>query len=156
MEAESVMLVKNIMKSDVKTCTADASVGAAARVMARHHCGIVPIVDADQKLLGVVTDRDICLAVGTRIRYPDELPVAEVMTTKLYTCSPDDDAQKALTVMTDHAVRRLPVTTPNGRLVGIISIDDLLLRAGSHRGAAVSDQAVIESLKAMAARAVAA
>ena len=150
------MLIKSIMTSDVKTCTPDASVGAAARIMARHHCGVVPVVDADGTLRGVVTDRDVCLAIGTRIRHPDELPVGEVMTTKVYTCSPDDDARKALTVMKDHAVRRLPVVTANGRVAGIVSLDDLALRADSHPGAAVSDEDLIDAVKAMSARAVAA
>lgn len=105
------MLTKNIMTSDVKTCTPDANVGAAARIMAKHHCGIVPVVDAHGKLLGVVTDRDICLAAGARIRDPDELPVGEIMTTKVYACSPDDEAARALELMKHHTVRRLPRLT---------------------------------------------
>jgi CBS-domain-containing membrane protein len=130
--------------------------GAAARIMARHHCGIVPVVDADGKLCGIVTDRDIFLPVGTRIRYPDELPVGEVMTTKVYAASPDDEASRALDLMKHHAIRRLPVVTANGRVVGIVSLDDLALRPGSHRGAAISEEDLIEAVRAMSVRAVAA
>jgi CBS domain-containing protein len=109
-----------------------------------------------QKLLGVITDRDVCLAIATRFRSPDELPVNEIMTTKVYTCSPDDDARAALKLMKNHAVRRAPVVMADGRLAGLISLDDLAVRADSHKGAAVSDEDVFDALKSICARNVAA
>jgi hypothetical protein len=66
-EEETTMLVKSIMTSDVKSCSADSAVAAAARIMSNRDCGIVPVVDAQQKLLGAITDRDVCLAVATRV-----------------------------------------------------------------------------------------
>jgi CBS domain-containing protein len=149
------MLVKNIMTPDVKFCGADASLGAVARIMAKHDCGIVPVVDGQQKVIGVVTDRDVCVAVGTRIRYPDELPVAEVMTARVHTCSPDDDVRQALAVMKTHAVRRLPVTTADGHLAGILSIDDLVVRAAGD-GAVISAQELLDALRSICTHAVAA
>lgn len=150
------MLVKSIMTFEVKSCAADTSVGAAARIMCNRDCGIVPVVDAQQKLLGVITDRDVCLAVATRIRNPDELPVGDVMTKKVHTCSPDDDARTALKLMKNHAVRRLPVVTADGRLSGLISIDDLVLRADSYKDAGVSNEDVLDAFRPICARAVAA
>lgn len=97
------MLTKSIMTPDVKFCGADASLGAVSRIMAKHGCGIVRVVDGQQKGIDVITDRDVCLAVATRIRYPDELPVGEVMTAKVHTCSPDDDVRQALALMKTHA-----------------------------------------------------
>jgi CBS domain-containing protein len=150
------MLVKSIMTSEVKSCSPDTTVAAAARIMSDRDCGIVPVVDAQQKLLGVLTDRDVCLAVATRVRGPEELPVGEVMTKKTYTCSPEDDARAALNLMRNHAIRRVPVVVADGRLAGLISLDDLVIRADSHEGAAVSDDDVFDALKWICARTVAA
>jgi CBS domain-containing protein len=78
------------------------------------------------------------------------------MTTKVYTCSPDEDVRAALNVMKNHAVRRVPVVTADRRLAGVISIDDLVLRADSYKSAAISDEQVLDAFKAICARAVAA
>jgi CBS domain-containing protein len=150
------MLIKSIMTTDVKSCAPDTTLAAAARIMSNRDCGILPVVDAGHKLVGVVTDRDVCLAVATRLRTPDDIQVRDVMTTKVYTCAPDDEARTALNLMKNHAVRRIPVVTVNGRLAGLISIDDLVLRADSHRRAAVSDEDVLDVFRALCARAVAA
>jgi CBS domain-containing protein len=147
------MLVKSIMTPEVKSCGADLSLGAASRIMAKHGCGIVPVVDGQQKVIGVLTDRDVCLVVATRIRYPDELPVAEVMTTKVHICSPDDDVRHALALMKTHAVRRLPVTTADGRLAGILSIDALVVRAASGEAAVISARELLDALRSICARA---
>jgi CBS domain-containing protein len=148
------MLIKSIMTSEVRVCAPDSTVAAAARVMSNRDCGIVPVVDADGKLAGVVTDRDICLAVATKFRSPDELPVRDIMTTEVYTCSPDEDVRAALNVMKNHAVRCVPVVTADRRLAGVISIDDLVLRADSYKSAAISDEQVLDAFKAICARAV--
>jgi CBS domain-containing protein len=150
------MLVKSIMTTDVKSCSPDSTTASAARIMSNRDCGIVPVVDAQRKLLGVITDRDVCLAVATRFQSPEELPVREVMTKRVHTCSPDDDARAALNLMKNHAVRRVPVVTTDGRLAGLISLDDLVVRADSHKGAAVSDADVFDALKSICARTVAA
>src|SRR5574342_592040 len=102
--------------------------------MSSRDCGIVPVVDSQHKLVGIITDRDICLAVATKFQSPEELPVLDIMTKKVYTCSPDDDAPAAMNLMKNHAVRRVPVVTADGRLTGLISIDDLVLRADRHKG----------------------
>lgn len=150
------MLVKSIMTSDVKVCSPETSLAAVARIMASRDCGIVPVVDSQHKLLGIVTDRDICLAVATKFRTPEELPVGEIMTRKVYTCSPDDEARTAMNSMKNHAVRRLPVVSVDGRLNGLISIDDLAVRADRHKGAAVSAEDVLDAFRAICVRAVAA
>jgi len=110
------MLVKSIMTSDVWLCTPETRLAAAARIMSSRDCGIVPVVDSQHKLLGIITDRDICLAVATKCQSPEELPVLDIMTKKVYTCSPDDDARAAMHLMKNHAMRRVPVVTADGRL----------------------------------------
>jgi predicted transcriptional regulator len=77
----------------------------------------------------VVTDRDICIALGTRNRLPGDVSVSEVMSGRLFACSPDDDVHIALRLMQEGGVRRLPVLGAHDTLVGVISMDDLLLRA---------------------------
>ena len=79
--------------------------------------------------MGIITDRDICVALGTRGRPSGDVTVAEVMTSKVYSCLPEDDIHVALRAMREGHVRRLPVITKEGALVGVISMDDVLLRA---------------------------
>jgi predicted transcriptional regulator len=87
-------------------------------------------VGSDGKVFGVVTDRDICIALGTRNRLPGEIKVSEVITSqKLFYCCPDDDVHLALQAMQTGRVRRLPVITHEGALAGIVSMDDILLKA---------------------------
>jgi CBS-domain-containing membrane protein len=96
------------------------------------------------------------LAIATKFQSPEELPVRDIMMKKVYTCSPDDDARTAMNLMKNHAVRRVPVVTVDGRLTGLVSIDDLVLRADRHKGAAVSAEDVLDAFRSICARAVAA
>ena len=82
----------------------------------------------DGKVIGAITDRDICIALGTRNRLPGDIAVGEVMSGKLYSCAPEDDIHMALQTMKEGKVRRLPVIAQKGSLVGVISMDDILLR----------------------------
>jgi predicted transcriptional regulator len=76
----------------------------------------------------VITDRDICIALGTRSRLAGDIAVGEVMSGKLYSCAPDDEIHFTLQTMKEEKVRRLPVVGQKGSLVGVISMDDILLR----------------------------
>ena len=99
-------------------------------IMWRKDCGFVPVIERDaRKLVGVITDRDICMATATQRRDPYSLRVGDVMSKKLFTCSPADDARVALRIMKEGQVRRLPVVDPKGILQGVISFNDLALVA---------------------------
>jgi CBS domain-containing protein len=98
------------------------TVAAAARVMAKVPCGALPVVDEDE-VLGLVTDRDICLALAERDRPAGEIEVWQVCRDDVVTCRPEDDVRHALAVMRARRVRRLPVVE-GGSLVGIVSLDD--------------------------------
>jgi len=119
------MRVKEIMTQDVKTCGAEDRLSTAARIMWDNDCGIVPIVADDGRLLGVVTDRDVCIACWSRDARPSEIPAAQAMSTALKTCSADDTVETAGQIMETSQVRRLPVTDTDGWLVGLISVSDL-------------------------------
>jgi CBS domain-containing protein len=145
------MLVKHVMTSDVRTCPPDATVAGAARIMSARECGAVPVVDTQHKLIGMVTDRDVCLALASRVRKPEELPVGDVMSRKVYSCSPNDDTVTALKVMQQHHVRRLPVVGADGRVVGIFSIDDIVSRMGRTPDAEITLDQVVDTLKSLSA-----
>jgi len=109
------------------------------------------------KIVGVVTDRDICIALGTRNRVAGDITVRDVMSDRLFACSPDDDVHVALRTMQEGGVRRLPVIVENGTLVGVISMDDLLLRAepaGIGRQPELSTEEVVRTYRAIDQRRV--
>jgi len=120
------MKVKDMMVGTPVSCNRQTNLGAAVEMLWNRNCGILPITDDNGKVNGVVTDRDICIALGTRNRLPGELSVGEVMTGKLFSCSPEDDVRTALTTMRTEKVRRLPVLNRDGVLQGILSMDDVV------------------------------
>jgi len=111
-------------------CQPETNLGPATELMWNANCGFLPVETADGKAIGVITDRDICIALGTGSRLPGDIAVCEVMSDKLYSCAPDDDIHMALQAMKEEKVRRLPVIDQKGSLVGVISMDDILLRTG--------------------------
>jgi len=123
------MKVKDAMTGTAYYCQVDTNLGSATELMWVGNCGFLPVMGPNGKIAGVVTDRDVSIALGTRNRLPGDITVGEVMSNRLFACSPDDDVHIALQLMQEGVVRRLPVIGANGTLAGVISIDDLLLRA---------------------------
>jgi CBS-domain-containing membrane protein len=95
-------------------------------IMWRQDCGVVPVVDQQEEVVGVITDRDICIAAATRHRRPEELRVGDVMGSRLFTVRPDDDVRVALDTMRHERIRRLPVVNAAKRLVGMLSLSDIV------------------------------
>jgi CBS domain-containing protein len=120
------MRVQDVMTSPAHSCTPDANLATAALAMKDYDCGALPVLDNAGRPVGILTDRDICLAVARKNRFPAAIPVREVMTREPFTCGPGTDLVYALNVMADRRVRRLPVVDGNGRLVGILSLSDVL------------------------------
>ena len=118
------MKVEKLMSRDVVTVSPDAPVSAAARLLSRYNVGAVPVCEADGKLRGVVTDRDIVLRCVAAQRPPEQTPVRDVMTKRVCTVKPGADASQAAALMAREQVRRLPVTE-DGRVVGVLSLGDL-------------------------------
>ena len=110
----------------VSSCGEETSLSAAARLMEENDCGALPVMK-NGRLVGIVTDRDMCLAI-TRPSAADT-PVREVMTSRVATCKADDDVRVALATMAARQVRRLPVLDERGGVAGILSMDDVVLRA---------------------------
>src|SRR5512132_1924334 len=143
------MKVKDLMTTDVKHCGLDTNLAAAAKIMWEGDCGAVPVTDERGRVVGVSTNRDICIAAATRPRTEGEIPVKDVMSKALYTCAPGDDVRAALETMKTRKIRRLPVVE-QGRLVGIVSIHDIAVQARS-RSAAVSPDSVLDAFIAITA-----
>jgi CBS domain-containing protein len=117
------------MSRTVKSCGPDANLAVTSGLMMTDDIGILPVVDDDGTVLGVITDRDICIAIGTRNRLPSEITVREVITGNLFACEPNDDIHTALNILKDKKVRRIPVISDEGKLQGILSMNDVVLKA---------------------------
>jgi CBS domain-containing protein len=142
------MTVKDIMTTEVRTCAPDTSAAAAAALMLDGDCGILPVVDGG-RLVGVVTDRDLYIALATRNVRASDLSIRDAARTEVWTCGPDDDVHAALATMAEHRVRRLPVQGFGGTVLGIVSMNDLLRAAGPRKG--LRSDEVADVLKAICA-----
>ena len=123
------MKVKELMIRDVRTCQADDDLNRPAQIMWETDCGTVPVVDGAGIVKGMITDRDICMAAYTKGRCLEAIHVRSTMARDVAACSPEDTLEAALATMRKARVRRLPVTERNGRLVGILSMNDLARHA---------------------------
>lgn len=121
---------RDIMTKDPVCCLTSDPVSAAAQLMRKLDFGALPVVsDQTGKLLvGIITDRDLALRVVAEGRDPHQCSVEEVMSRPVVTCSPDDDYQKAIDLMEQHLLRRIPQVDHSGRVVGLISQADVALR----------------------------
>ena len=123
------MKVQDLCSREVFSCSSDMDLSSVISMMWDFDLGSVPVVDRDGRIAGVITDRDIAIALGTRNRRAPELRARDVMSTRVHSCAPADDLRSAMNTMWTEKIRRLPVVGAQGRVVGILSISDLILRA---------------------------
>jgi CBS domain-containing protein len=125
------MRVKHIMTKDPTSCVASDTAQKAASIMRDEDAGIVPVIENEQsqKVIGVVTDRDLCMNVVAEGRDPRTVRAEECMTTAVVTCSPNDSVEKATELMKENQIRRVPVVDEGRKLLGIVSMADLVARA---------------------------
>jgi CBS domain-containing protein len=116
--------IRDVMTSNPCSIDADKSVAYAAKMMRDQAVGLAPIVEGD-KLIGMLTDRDIAIRVVAEGRDPDQVNVAEVASRQLVTIDPQQDLDEALRIMAKHQVRRLPVVEEDGKLVGVVAQADI-------------------------------
>jgi CBS domain-containing protein len=116
--------IKDVMTSDPCTIDAGKSVAYAAKMMRDEDVGLAPIVEGD-KLIGMLTDRDIAIRVVAEGRNPDQVTAREVASSQVVTIDPQQDLNEALRIMAKHQVRRLPVVEEDGRLVGVVAQADV-------------------------------
>ena len=118
------MVVKELMTSGVVTVEPNSSAALAARLLARHNVGALPVCGPDGRLRGMVTDRDIILRCVAPEDDPAQTPVKDIMSRGCAFAAPDMDCAQAGALMARSQVRRLPVVE-GGRVVGILALSDL-------------------------------
>jgi CBS domain-containing protein len=123
------MKISEIMASEVETVAAEATIEGAAQIMAELDVVALPVVDQDV-LVGILTERDITIRVVASGKVPAETSVAEVMSSDVFTCRPDDEAEAILKQMRERKVQQVPVLDDDGKLVGLVT------RAALQRGRA--------------------
>ena len=123
------MKVNEVMTRDPQAIWLTESLADAAKLMWENDCGVLPIIKNGRTVIGMITDRDICMAAAMRDRSTASISVEEVMTGRVFAVKPDDNIREALQVMQDHKIRRLPVISSEGELEGILSLDDVVLNA---------------------------
>lgn len=141
------MKVREIMTKHPVCCDPGTTLAAATGLMWANDCGVLPVLDHG-KLSGIITDRDISVALGTRNRLASELAVSDVAAHDVHTCSPNDDIHTAMATMRRAKVRRLPVVQDGADVVGLLSLNDLILAAERRHGA-IEYQEVMNTIKAV-------
>jgi CBS domain-containing protein len=119
------MRVKELMTHPVYSCSVHDHANEAAQIMWERDCGVVPVVDGGGRVVGVLTDRDLCMAAHFQNRALTDIPVAGVMAQQVCTCGADDDVVDAERLMAERQIHRLPVVSGDGALIGILSLADV-------------------------------
>ena len=144
------MKVSEVMTRTPAWCTPEMNLGAAVEILWNCNYGILPVVNSDRHVVSVVTDRDICIALGTRNRLPGDITVGEVATQRAICCTPNEDVRSALAKMAEARVRRLPVVDSEGKLEGLLSMDDVVDRTHPKapiKGNELTSEDVVNTLK---------
>ncbi len=125
------MRIEQLMTKAARTCRVGQSLSEVAQIMRLNDCGCLPVTpdDGSQRLLGIITDRDICVAVRSGGGDPGGFQVGDVMTEVVRACNPGDSVSEAAAIMGEARVRRLPVVDESERVIGLLSLADLALEA---------------------------
>jgi CBS domain-containing protein len=139
------------MNKSPKFCNPTTNLAAVTELLSLGGCGALPVVNSNQEPVGIVTDRDICVALGARNGRPSELVVEQVMSHPAATCRSNDDIHGALKIMRTRKVRRLPVVNEKGKLEGMICVSDLIVDARHDDGSKpeLSYEDVMNTLKSI-------
>lgn len=136
------MNAREIMTPDPKSCRASDSIQEAARLMRDCDCGSVPVVDESDRLVGVITDRDLAIR-GIAEGKPVDTRVSELMTSDPFCSTEDADVRSIGREMAERQIRRVPIVNADGRLTGIIAQADLARSAGNNEGVTEREVAVV-------------
>lgn len=148
--------VKEIMFRSPNYCEKNESLHRALEKMSSSRIGSLPIVDSNKKVVGIITNQDICRVLANTHRTSDEIKIHEAMTPEAFTCRPDDYTNDALKIMRLKKVRRLPVVDALGKLQGLLSLNSIIHcfeRSGEsaeieHEG----EENVVKTLRSIAAK----
>lgn len=119
------MVVMDLMTKSPACVGVDESLASAAERMWQRDCGSLPVIREDGTVVGMITDRDICMATWSRGSSPDAISVQDAMSTRIVTCRPGDSVRDVEVAMRSNQVRRLPVVDDEQRVIGILSLADI-------------------------------
>ena len=125
------MKVSELMTRDVATCLATDTLNRAAQIMWEHRCGSVPVLDGTERVVGMVTDRDVSMAAYTQGRRLDDIAIILAMSHPVRTCPASANAEEAEGLMVAHGVHRLVVVDADGHLMGVVSLDAIARQAAA-------------------------
>jgi CBS domain-containing protein len=125
------MKVKDVMgKAPLITCNLKTTLQEAAKLMKDNNCGVLPVMNDEERLIGIITDRDICLSLAREFSWSHcKMPVGEIMSDDIHYVQENDNLTVALKKMREHFVGRLPVVDDHGKATGILSIHTLFTDA---------------------------
>jgi len=151
------MKVSELMTKDVKTCHQHDSLNRAAQLMWENDCGAIAVIDSELKVIGMLTDRDICMAAYTQGVPLLGASVGSAMSCDVRVCAASDNITSAAELMKDHQIRRLPVVDKAEKLIGILSMSDIAreverLRASKSKKRPLKDSDLVETLGAICGR----
>ncbi len=138
-----------LMSQPAVCCKEDDTLMAAAGKMWDNDCGSLPIVDAENRLCGMLTDRDICMAAYTRGSTLQDITIRDVMTRDVACCTADDTIENAEDLMRGRQIRRVPVVNADQQVVGVLSMNDIARQAASAPGDGVTEHDVVDTLAAI-------
>ena len=128
------MKVKDVMTPNAKAIWLTQSLADAAKEMWENDCGALPIIKDGRKVVGMITDRDICMGGSLRDRSLSQISIEEIMSGRVYAAEAEEDIEQALQTMREHKIRRLPVLNLAGELEGIVSMNDIVMHAKAQNG----------------------
>ena len=131
-------VVAEVMSRNVKLVAPDDTIAEAAKIMAKADTGILPVGE-DDKLVGMLTDRDIAVRLVAQGKDPSKTSVRDAMTSEVKYCFEDEDLEHVAENMAEQRLRRLPVVNREKRLVGIVSIGDLAKKEAPESGQALRE-----------------
>jgi CBS domain-containing protein len=135
------MKVSELMTTDVRSCWSNEALERAAKLMWEFDCGSLPVLDQNGRVVGMITDRDVCMAAYTQAQPLARIPVSRAMSAELFSCKPDEDLGSVEKRMRAHQIRRLPVLDDEGHLRGMLTLADIAQRAaGGAKGKAAARQ----------------
>lgn len=141
------MKIRDIMTHHVISCSPGTNLATAVELLWANDCGALPVTE-DDKVTGIITDRDICIALGTCNRAAADMKVGEVASRDVEACAQDADIHSAMATMRRAQVRRLPVVDANGELKGMLGLNDIVLAVDRRHGDLTYEE-VMNTVKAV-------
>lgn len=145
------MRIEQLMKSPAISCSVDGTAALAAKLMWDHDVGVIPLLGDDQRVVGIITDRDLAMAAYTQGKPFSSMPLRSCMSKSVFSCRPTDSFEVAERLMREKQVHRLPVIDAAGKLCGMVSLNDLARSVLSQRSLDGAGEDLLQAMVAVTA-----